>query len=112
MPLTDDFFSHSAIDNTGVAIGIGLRHPHFEEALSGAPSIDFVEVHAENFFAEGGLALSVLEQMSERYPISLHATSMGPGSASGIAPDYLERLHRLVSHINPWLVSDHACFSP
>ena len=41
-------------------VGVGLRHQHFAEALAEPVDIDFVEVHSENFFAEGGASRSVL----------------------------------------------------
>lgn len=113
MPPTDYPLRNNAMvaANPATAIGVGLRHPHFKEALSGASSIDFVEIHAENFFAEGGVALSLLDQISDIYPISLHATSMGLGSAVGVSPAYLCHLKQLIDRIDPWLVSDHACFT-
>lgn len=92
-------------------IGVGLRHPHFQDALSGSPSIDFVEVHAENFFAGGGLAPAFLEDIVKRYDLSLHSTSMGLGSATGVNNHYLEKLERLIEKVNPTLISDHASFS-
>lgn len=92
-------------------VGVGLRHPHYQAALNAASSIDFVEVHAENFFAEGGLIAEYLQALQACYPISLHATSLGLGSAIGIDTRYLDKLARLVSQINPLLVSDHASFS-
>lgn len=95
----------------GGEVGVGLRHPHFREALEGASSIDFVEVHAENFFAQGGLSQSVLAEVNEAYPISLHSTSMGLGSARGVNAGYLAKLAALVERINPMLVSDHACYA-
>lgn len=99
-----------AIDSS-THVGVGLRHAHYKDALAGASSIDFVEVHAENFFASGGRAPAVLEEISSVYPISLHATSMGLGSATTIDHQYLTRLEKLIEHINPWLISDHACFT-
>lgn len=89
-------------------VGVGLRHPHFQDAMNGAPSIDFVEVHAENFFDHR--ALHVLQNISERYAVSLHATSLGLGSAIGINERYLMALENLVMQVNPIAVSDHACF--
>ena len=35
--------------------GIGLRHPHYAELLQRRPDLGFIEVHSENFFADGGL---------------------------------------------------------
>lgn len=92
-------------------IGVGLRHPHFQDALNGSPAIDFVEVHAENFFAGGGLAPAFLEEIVKRYDLSLHSTSMGLGSATGVNHRYLEKLERLIERVNPSLISDHASFA-
>lgn len=99
-------------DELGLSkIGVGLRHPHYKEALLGTSSIDFVEIHAENFFAEGGMLPELLSDIALQYPISLHSTSMGLGSAVGINGDYLQRLKQLSQQINPILISDHACFT-
>ncbi len=92
-------------------VGVGLRSPHFRDALSDAHPIDFVEVHAENFFAAGGLSPTILEEVSNRYALSLHATSMGLGSEAAMNPDYLAKLTTLIERSNPALVSDHACFA-
>ncbi len=94
-----------------VLIGVGLRHQHFTEALTTPSNIDFVEVHSENFFAQGGATQSVLAQASEKYAISLHSTAMGLGSAKGVPSTYLQKLKQLASTCNPILMSDHACFS-
>lgn len=92
-------------------VGVGLRHPHFREALEETPKIDFVEVHAENFFSQGGLSQAMLAEVRDRYEISLHSTSMGLGSAQGVNAVYLEKLASLIGQIEPVLVSDHACFA-
>jgi len=94
-----------------VVIGVGLRHQHFAEALTTPSNIDFVEVHSENFFAQGGALPNVLAQASEKYAISLHSTAMGLGSAQGVPSHYLQKLNQLASSCNPILMSDHACFS-
>lgn len=89
-------------------IGVGLRSPHYEAALSSDVLVDFVEVHAENFFADGGASLAVLDQAVARFPISLHATALGLGSKAGVVPKYVQKLKRLVERLDPFLVSDHA----
>ena len=96
----------------GVApIGIGLRQAHYAQLLSSTPPLGFVEVHSENFFADGGAALAVLQQAREHYPVSLHGVGLGLGSAAGLDPWHLDRLVRLVQRIEPVRVSDHACFA-
>lgn len=92
-------------------VGVGLRHAHYHDALATSVDIDFVEVHAENFMAPGGATPSYLQQVSEHYPISLHCTALGLGSARTIPPSMLANLQSLISDINPMLVSDHACYT-
>ncbi len=71
----------------------------------------FIEVHSENFFADGGLALAVLDAGREAYPLSLHGVGLGLGSAVGLDDWHLDRLARLVRRAQPRWVSDHACFA-
>ncbi|MDP3673157.1 MAG: DUF692 domain-containing protein [Telluria sp.] len=93
------------------AIGIGWRHPHYGELLASRPALDFIEVHSENFFGEGGAALALLHEAREHYPVSLHGVGLALGSATGVDPWHLEQLARLVTRIEPVRVSDHACFA-
>jgi uncharacterized protein (UPF0276 family) len=98
--------------NAAVAsVGIGLRQPHYAPVLDNRPALAFVEVHSENFFADGGAALAVLSQAREHYPVSLHGVGLALGSAAGLDPWHLDRLERLVQRIDPVRVSDHACFA-
>ncbi len=92
-------------------VGIGLRQPHYAALLEAAPPLAFVEVHSENFFADGGAALAVLRRARERYAVSLHGVGLGLGSAAGLDPWHLDRLARLVQGVEPARVSDHACFA-
>jgi hypothetical protein len=93
------------------AVGIGWRQPHYQALLAERPSLGFIEVHSENFFADGGATLAVLEAGREAYPLSLHGVGLGLGSAAGLDPWHFDRLARLVSRFDPALVSDHACFA-
>ena len=91
--------------------GIGLRQPHYADVLETLPALGFVEVHSENFFADGGAALAVLRQAREHYDVSLHGVGLALGSAAGVDAWHLDRLARLVQRIEPVRVSDHACFA-
>ena len=92
-------------------VGIGWRHPHYRELLTQQPPIDFLEVHSENFFGEGGAALAVLMQGRAHYPVSLHGVGLSLGSALGVDAWHLDKLAQLVGRIEPVRVSDHACFA-
>jgi uncharacterized protein len=91
--------------------GIGLRQPHYREVLEAKPALGFVEVHSENFFADGGAALAVLGEARQRYPVSLHGVGLALGSAAGLDPWHLDHLARLAERIEPVRVSDHLCFA-
>lgn len=99
------------VTNRDVMVGVGLRHPHFADILTQPKQVDFVEVHSENFFGQGGAALSMLVEAREKYPVSLHSTSMGLGSIQKIPQHYLESLKQLTEKIDPFLMSEHACFT-
>ncbi|WP_348067942.1 DUF692 domain-containing protein [Polaromonas sp.] len=103
-------FAH-ATDSPPASIGIGWRHPHYAELLETHPALDFLEVHSENFFAEGGAALAVLQQARAAYPVSLHGVGLALGSAAGVDNWHLEQLARLAERIEPVRISDHACFA-
>lgn len=90
-----------------IQIGVGLRHPHYAEALNGEAAVDFVEVHAENFFAKGGATQAVLAEIGTRYPISIHGTALALASAVDVPNAYLQQLATLYQQVNPILVSDH-----
>jgi uncharacterized protein (UPF0276 family) len=91
--------------------GIGWRQPHYADVLERKPALGFLEVHSENFFAQGGAALSVLEQGRAHYDISLHGVGLSLGSAVGLDDWHLDQLAALVQRIDPVRVSDHASFA-
>jgi len=92
-------------------IGVGWRQSHYAQLLQERPTLDFLEVHSENFFGQGGAALAVLEQGRANYPVSLHGVGLSLGSAQGLDLGHLEQLACLVDRIEPLRVSDHACFA-
>jgi uncharacterized protein (UPF0276 family) len=91
--------------------GIGWRHSHERALLDEQPALPFVEVHSENFFADGGAALALLDQARARYEVSLHGVGLALGSAAGLDPWHLGRLATLVERVEPVRVSDHAAFA-
>jgi uncharacterized protein len=92
-------------------VGIGLRHPHYQALLQTLPSLGFVEVHSENFFAPGGATRAVLQEVRQHYEVSLHGVGLSLGSAAAMDTEHLEALAELVDRVQPCRVSEHASFA-
>jgi uncharacterized protein (UPF0276 family) len=105
-------FSATAQSNS--LIGVGLRHAHYTEALSDNAInkyIDFVELHAENFFAKGGITHELLIDTAQKYALSIHGTSLGLGSNMPVPTAILEQFAHVVEISNAKWVSEHLCFN-
>lgn len=92
-------------------VGIGWRQPHYRELMERRPGLGFLEVHSENFFADGGAAVALLQSARQHYELSLHGVGLALGSAAGLDPWHLDQLARLVERVDPVWVSDHASFA-
>lgn len=90
--------------------GVGLRSQHYRDFSNGPIAIDWLEVHSENYFGDGGYDLHVLQQLRRDYPVSLHGVGLGLGSAQGFSNTHIEKLKHLVEFIEPSLVSEHLCW--
>ncbi|WDF74139.1 MNIO family bufferin maturase [Novosphingobium sp. KACC 22771] len=73
--------------------------------------VDFVEVISENFMVPGGRPRDILRRVRQDYPVALHGVSMSVGSADGLRLDYLLRLKALIAEIEPFILSDHLCWT-
>jgi len=97
---------------TDCRIGVGLRTVHFPHLL-GKPktALRWFEAISENYMDSQGRPLTVLESMRRDYPIALHGVSMSIGSVEGFRPGYLQRLKALADRIEPFVMSDHLCWT-
>jgi uncharacterized protein len=91
--------------------GVGLRASHYAEVLGSRPRVGFFEVHSENFFGAGGYGLDVLDQVRSNYPISLHGVGLSLGSTDPLNTRHLDNLAHLISRVEPFVVSEHLCWS-
>jgi uncharacterized protein (UPF0276 family) len=93
-----------------LGFGVGLRAAHYREFLEQRPTVDWLEVHTENYFEAGGWDAHVLEQLRHAYPISLHGVGLGIGSAHGFSQAHLARVCDTVRRVEPALISEHLCW--
>ena len=96
---------------TALGCGVGLRSQHYPVITEKWPKVDWFEAISENYMDTGGRPLQILEQVRHHYPIALHGTALSIGSVDPINQKYLERLKKLVDRIDPFIVSDHLCWS-
>ncbi|TDK67628.1 DUF692 domain-containing protein [Sapientia aquatica] len=90
--------------------GVGLRTQHYRDFLRQRPSIDWLEVHSENYFGVG-VDLDVLDNLRADYPISMHGVGLGIGSAHGYSLEHVAKIKALAERIQPALISEHLCWA-
>ncbi len=59
----------------------------------------------------GGRPMNFLRQIAEEYPLVMHGVSLSIGSTDPLNMDYLKRLKKLASEIQPKWISDHLCWT-
>jgi uncharacterized protein (UPF0276 family) len=93
-------------------IGVGLRPTHYPH-LENQPQtqLTWFEAISENYMDSQGRPLEMLELIRQDYPVALHGVSMSIASHEGLRPDYLKKLNRLKQRIDPFLISDHLCWT-
>lgn len=91
-------------------VGIGLRSPHYQEILDETPPIGWFEIHPENYFC-GGLHQYILDQVAEKYPLSMHAVGLSLGADQDVDPEHLRQFKKLIDRYDPFLISDHIAWS-
>jgi uncharacterized protein len=95
--------------------GVGLRSTHYsflEEGLTSkslAPS--WFEAISENYMDTEGRPLEVLLKIREKSKIALHGVSLSIGSIDPLNETYLEKLNVLIERVDPFIVSDHMCWT-
>ncbi|MEY4066531.1 MAG: hypothetical protein RIR26_2739 [Pseudomonadota bacterium] len=101
---------------SSLGVGVGLRPTHFPYFLSQKPQVEWVEIISENFMGLrsmglGGRPLVVLEKIRQDLQVAMHGVSLSIGSADALDTVYLKRLKELAERIEPFIISDHLCWT-
>lgn len=91
-------------------VGIGLRHPYYEEVLETDLNLGWIEVHPENYFG-GGAHRHFLKEARKKFQLSLHAVGLSLGSDQAVSKEHLENFKELIELYDPFNISDHASWS-
>jgi uncharacterized protein (UPF0276 family) len=97
-------------------IGVGYRPDFRDTFLNGPrPSVSWIEVISENHFrtreGEDTRALQTLRRLRRDFPVALHGVGLNLASADPLDERYLKELSFLVGVAQPWLVTDHLCWT-
>lgn len=93
-------------------VGVGLRSVHFPHLLTRpATPVRWFEALSENYMDSEGRPLDVLQMIRADYPVALHGVSLSIGGVEGPRPGYLARLKKLMHRVQPFLITDHLCFT-
>ncbi len=94
----------------GLGFGLRMRREYLDLTLQSLPDVDWFEVIPESFIGGDEQLLRQLDQLADRYPITLHGSSLGIGSPWPLDHDYLRRLKALIDRLDPQWFSDHICW--
>ncbi|MCE9600541.1 MAG: DUF692 domain-containing protein [Spirochaetia bacterium] len=95
-----------------IGYGAGLRREHYPFLESGeSHTIEWFEAISENYMDSAGRPRRILEHVRRDFPVALHGVSLSIGRADGVNKDYLKRLRALIDATEPFIVSDHLCWT-
>jgi uncharacterized protein (UPF0276 family) len=95
----------------GKQYGLGLRSAFAEQLIKEQPAIDWLEIHAENYFNPHSYDYHLLKQVAKHHPISVHGVGLSLGSSDPLNLQHLEKLKALIDDVNPFIVSEHLSWS-
>ena len=91
--------------------GVGCKLRHLEDLLASPGPVSWVEIHAENYMADGGPRIAALKRLAERFPVSCHGVGLSIGSERPLDTGHLDRLAHLASWLRPASISEHLAWS-
>jgi len=92
--------------------GLGLRSVHYPYLEKNRSTVaEWFEAISENYMDSYGRPREILHKIRNDYPLALHGVSLSLASAEGLNQKYLCRLKDLYNEFEPFLVSDHICWT-
>ncbi len=91
--------------------GVGYKPQHFKDILENPGAVRWLEIHAENYLADGGRPLAQLRHLAERFAFSVHGVGLSIGGEGPLDAEHLARLKHLCDWLNPASFSEHLAWS-
>ena len=93
------------------APGVGYKPQHFQSLMADHGTVEWIEVHAENYMGDGGRPHAQLRALGEKFALSVHGVGLSIGGETPLDVDHLNRLKRLCDATNPASFSEHLAWS-
>jgi uncharacterized protein (UPF0276 family) len=91
--------------------GVGLRHEHLDDVLTGGARVGWFEIITENFMGFGGAAREALQEIARTTPVIGHGVCLSIGSTDPLDRTYLRDLRRFYDQFGCAWCSDHLSFT-
>lgn len=91
--------------------GVGYKPQHYADILDNPGTVEWLEIHAENYMGAGGRPIAQLRALAERFAFSVHGVGLSIGGEAPLDKDHLDRLAHLVGWLNPARFSEHLAWS-
>ena len=98
-------------DPIPASAGVGLRAPHYRDALAEAGDVAWFEVHPENYMGDGGPPHRYLGAVRENFPLSMHGVGLSIAGEDRPDAAHLGRLQSLLERYQPALFSEHLAWT-
>lgn len=109
--LVDKLKSVPSFDCLPNAPGVGYKPCHHSDLMKRPDTVKWLEIHAENYFGDGGRPFAQLQQLSEIFAVSVHGVGLSIGGDAPLDRDHLSRLKNLMSWLQPAQFSEHLAWS-
>lgn len=100
-----------ACSSSLVGAGVAFKPMYFDALLGDPQRVDFIEIHAENYFGAGGVLHAQLASLREQMPLSVHGVGLSIGGSAPLDKGHMQRLKHLCERYEPMLVSEHLAWS-
>ncbi len=105
-----DATSHP-FDRLPDAPGVGYKPQHFSDIAEKPGTVEWLEIHAENYMGDGGRPIAQLRHLAERFSFSVHGVGLSIGGEGPLDTEHLARLKHLVGWLKPASFSEHLAWS-
>jgi uncharacterized protein len=94
-----------------LAFGVAFKPAYFDAVMMDLATVDFFEVHAENYLGAGGEPHRQLQSLVESRPLTIHGVGLSLGGASSPDKHHLQRLRQLLQRYPAPVFSEHLAWS-